>query len=190
MFSFGARKPLAVFERSAQNEDGVIMKNRAGILAVIVTATLFFVACSKSEDSSKFANEAAQGGMAEVEMGRLAVARANNAEVQQFGQRMIDDHSKGNNELMQLAERKKIQLPKNLASEEREMVDKLSKRSAADFDKAYVDAMVEDHEHDVKAFEEQAEGGTDPDLKQWAAKTLPTLKQHLEMIRAIKSKMK
>jgi putative membrane protein len=166
------------------------MKNRIGIIFLfIVTGALLFIACSKNKDSAAFAKEAAQGGKAEVEMGRLAVERGARPEVKQFGQRMIDDHSKANNELMQIAARKNIQLPKEVSSEQKEMMDKLSKRSGADFDKEYVDAMVEDHEHDVKAFEEQAEEGTDPDIKQFAAKTLPTLKQHLELIRSIKSKM-
>ncbi len=166
------------------------MKNRIGILfALLAAVSLFLIACSKTEDSSKFANEAAQGGMAEVEMGRLAVAHATNPEVKQFGQRMVDDHIRANTEFMQLAGRKNMQLPREVSSEQKERMDKLSKRSGADFDKAYVDAMVEDHENDVKEFEEQSKNGTDADIKQFAAKTLPTLKQHLEMIRAIKSKM-
>ena len=166
------------------------MKNRIGIIFLfIATGAVLFIACSKNKDSAKFAKEAAQGGMAEVEMGRLAVERGTRPEVKQFGQRMIDDHSKANNELMQLAARKHMQLPKEVSSEQKEMMDKLSKRSGADFDKEYVEAMVEDHEHDVKAFEEQAEEGTDPDIKQFAAKTLPTVKQHLELIRSIKSRM-
>ena len=122
-------------------------------------------------------------------MGRLAASRAANPEVKQFGQRMVDDHVRANTEFMQLAGRKNMQLPREVSNEQKEMMDKLSKRSGADFDKAYVDAMVEDHENDVKEFEEQSKNGTDADIKQFAAKTLPTLKQHLEMIRAIKSKM-
>jgi putative membrane protein len=169
------------------------MKTRIGIIflgiATLATAALLLTACSKSEDSTAFAKEAAQGGLAEVEMGRLAVERGTRPEVKQFGQRMIDDHTKANTELMQIAARKNMQLPKEVSHEQKEMMDKLAKRSGADFDKDYVDAMVEDHEHDVKAFDEQAEEGTDADIKQFAAKTLPTLKQHLESIRSIKSKL-
>jgi putative membrane protein len=135
-----------------------------------------------------FMHEAAESGMAEVEMGRLAAKKAQNAEVKKFGQMMVTDHSKANEELKGIATKKNIALPADAASHKSDM-DMLNKAAGADFDRSYVDMMVDEHMKDVEAFQKQAEGSTDPDVKAFAAKTLPTLKKHLDTIRAIQSKM-
>jgi putative membrane protein len=145
--------------------------------------------CERDQNSDHFAKESAQGGMAEAQMGRLAAERGSNPAVKQFGQQMVDDHSKANNELTQLAARKNIQLPQEMTSEQKSTMDKLSKLSGAEFDREYVDAMVKDHEHDVEDFQIQANKGNDADVKAFAAKTLPVLQKRLQMIRDIKSKM-
>lgn len=136
-----------------------------------------------------FMEEAAQGGNAEVEMGRLAVQKAKDPEIKRFGQMMIDEHSKTNAELKKLAESKKFTLPSDMGGAKGNY-DKLKGLAGDDFDKAYVDAMVDDHESDVTAFQRQADNGSDPAIKAFAAKTLPVLKKHLETIRNIKAKMK
>lgn len=136
-----------------------------------------------------FVKEAAQGGMAEVEMGKLAAQKAQNAEVKKFGQMMVTDHTAANKELEALAGKKNYALPKDTGSHQSDL-ESLSKRSGADFDKAYVKAMVSDHETDVNAFQKQADAASDPDVKAFAAKTLPTLKHHLEAIKAIEATMK
>ena len=138
---------------------------------------------------ASFMEEAAQGGMAEVELGRLAAQKAKDPEVKKFGQMMVDDHSKANKEGEELAKTKNFTLPKDLGSHQ-STLDKLKGMSGADFDKYYVDEMVDDHETDVNAFEEQAAKGSDPEVKAWAAKTLPTLRKHLDAIKAIQAKMK
>lgn len=140
-------------------------------------------------DSAGFAKEAAGGGMAEVQMGKLAAEHAGSAAVKLFGQRMVDDHTKANVELNQVAANKNIPLPKELSSDHKSMLEKLSKLSGAEFDEKYVDAMVEDHEKDVEAFQKQADKGDDPEVRAFAAKTLPTLRDHQQMIKDIKSKM-
>jgi putative membrane protein len=165
------------------------MVKRIVILSCSVLLALVALGCNRDEDPNHFAMEAAQGGLAEVQLGRLAVEHATNPAVKQFGQQMVDDHSKAGNELMQLAARKQMQLPTDVSAEQKETMTKLSKLSGADFDKAYVDAMVDDHEHDVKDFQAQANEGQDADLKAFAAKTLPTLQHHLQMIKDIKAKM-
>ena len=137
-----------------------------------------------------FWTKAAQGGMAEVELGQMASTKAQNAEVKSFAQKMVADHTKANTELKALAAKKSITLPTDVGSEHKSTMDDLKGLSGADFDKAYVEAMVEDHETDVKLFEEQAKDDSDADLKAFAAKTLPTLKSHLDMIKSIQSKMK
>ncbi|MGI8838225.1 MAG: DUF4142 domain-containing protein [Pyrinomonadaceae bacterium] len=136
-----------------------------------------------------FMNDAAPGGMAEVEMGRMAAKQAQSIEVKRFGERMVVDHSKAGDELKQLASTKKVTLPAMVNPKHKEMMKKLSKLKGADFDHEYVTAMIADHEKDVAAFENAVKAGTDADVKAFAAKTLPTLKAHLQMIRDIASKM-
>ena len=135
-----------------------------------------------------FVEEAAQGGMAEVELGKLASTKAKDPEVKKFGQMMVADHTKANSELKTLAQSKKWTLPTDMGSF-KDTHDDLSKLSGEEFDRAYVDQMVEDHDADVEAFEEQAKGSTDPELKAFAAKTLPTLRKHLETIKAIQARL-
>lgn len=157
--------------------------------AFVLLAALLVVACEQDNNSEHFAKESAQGGLAEVQMGKLAVAHASNPAVKQFGQQMVDDHTKANNELLAVAARKNLTLPTAPTSEQQSEADKLGKLSGADFDKEYVEAMVKDHEHDVEDFQIQADKGNDPDVKAYAAKTLPVLQHHLQMIRDIKAKM-
>jgi len=135
-----------------------------------------------------FVKDAAEGGMAEVQMGKLAATNAKDPDVKAFGQMMVTDHSKANDELKALAQKKNYQLPADIGSHKSDM-DDLSKEKGADFDKDYVDQMVDDHETDVKNFQRQAENGTDPDVKAFAAKTLPTLQKHLDRIKQIQAKM-
>lgn len=137
----------------------------------------------------KFMTNAAQGGMAEVELGRLATERASSPAVKQFGQRMVDDHSKANDELKQLAARNNVSLPNEVNSEQKEMKDKLSKLSGAAFDREYMKGMVEDHEKDVREFQEQTEKASGADVKAFASKTLPVLQQHLQLARETNKKV-
>jgi len=136
-----------------------------------------------------FMNEAAPGGMAEVELGKLAATKAENGEVKAFAQKMVEDHSKAGDELKQLAAQKKVMLPPDVMPKHKEIMDKLSKLNGADFDKEYVKAMVADHEKDVAAFENVSKTAVDADVKAFATKTLPTLKMHFEMIKALADKM-
>lgn len=137
-----------------------------------------------------FMKEAAVGGMAEVEMGRLAASKATSPDVKKFGQMMVEDHSKANEELKALAAKKNVTLPTDLDQDHKSTMEELRGKSGADFDSDYVEEMVDDHEEDVAAFEKQAQSATDPDVKAWAAKTLPVLKKHLEAIKSIQAKMK
>jgi len=125
--------------------------------------------------------KAAGGGMAEVELGKLAQSQGSSDEVKQFGKRMVDDHSKANDELMQIASRKGITLPTSLDAKHQATRDRLSKLNGAAFDKAYMEDMVKDHREDVSEFRKEASNGQDSDLKAFAAKTLPTLEDHLKM---------
>ena len=136
-----------------------------------------------------FMNDAAPGGMAEVELGKLAAAKSQNVEVKSFAQQMVADHSKAGEELKQLAAQKKVSLPPDLMPAHKQLMEKLTKLSGAEFDQEYVKAMVEAHKKDVTAFESVSQTAGDADLKAFATKTLPTLKMHLEMINGIAAKM-
>lgn len=131
----------------------------------------------------RFVDKAAQGGMAEVAMGKVAVVRAANTQVKSFGQRMIDDHGKANEELKALLNAKGVQLPQESDRSHDRDANRLGKLQGAEFDREYMKHMVKDHENDVKDFDRAAREAKDPEVKAWAAKTLPVLQQHLELAR-------
>lgn len=134
-------------------------------------------------NDAKFAADAAMGGMAEVELGKLATQKASSDAVKQFGQRMVDDHSKANDELKQVATKDNLTIPDSLDSKHQKRIDKLSKLSGADFDKAYIKDQLKDHKKDVREFKAESESGSNPDVKAFAAKTLPILEQHLDLVK-------
>ena len=128
-----------------------------------------------------FVEKAAVGGMAEVQLGNLAQQKAANDQVKQFAARMVTDHTKANDELKQIASTKGVQLPSALDKKHQSDMDRLQKMSGADFDKAYMSHMVDDHKHDVADFKKEANSGNDSDIKGFASKTLPTLEEHLQL---------
>jgi putative membrane protein len=136
-----------------------------------------------------FVKEAAQGGMAEVALGRLAVDRAQDPDIKQFAQRMIDDHSRANDELKQLAQQKKWKLPTDMSSNQKMIYNSLHDKAGADFDREYAKLMVKDHDEDVKMFEAYSEHGKDADLKSFASSTVSTLRDHQQMARSNASKL-
>jgi len=142
---------------------------------------------SANADSS-FMHTAAVGGMAEVELGKLAASSATSSDVKQFAQRMVDDHSKANDELKALAAQKNVKLPAELDAKHKAVVDKLSKQKGAAFDAAYMSEMVNDHNTDVALFQKESKSGKDAETKAWAAKTLPTLQEHQKMAKEIHAK--
>lgn len=158
----------------------------AGLLAVLAPA--FAQNATKSalsQQDQKFAMDAAAGGMMEVEAGQLATTKATNQAVKDHGKMMVTDHTKANQQLMQIASQKGITLPKELPADHKQHRDKLSKASGADFDKMYVGQMVKDHEKTVALFEKQVKNGSDAALRTFAEQTLPTLRQHLEHTRTL-----
>lgn len=127
-----------------------------------------------------FVKEAAAGGMAEVELGQLAIEKASSPDVKKFGQRMVDDHSKANDQLKQIAADEGVPLPAKLSAKDQATKDRLSKLSGDAFDKAYMSDMVNDHKTDIAAFRNESKTGQDPQVKSFAADTLPTLEDHLK----------
>ena len=138
-----------------------------------------------SSKDKNFAEEAAMGGMAEVELGKLAQQNAQNDEVKQFGSRMVQDHTAANDKLKPILAAKDITAPTQLDEKHKKTLDKLSKMRGGEFDRAYMREMVEDHDKDVKKFRQEAEHGGDADLKAFAQQTLPVLEQHQKLAHEI-----
>jgi putative membrane protein len=132
-------------------------------------------------DDHKFVKEAALGGMANVAIGKLAAEKASSDAVKQFGQKVADEHAKSNDELRKVAAKKSVGLPDSLDSKHQARVDKLAKLSGPEFDRAFLKDQTKNHQQSIKDFEAESENGTDPDVKAFASKTLPTLQQHLSL---------
>lgn len=128
----------------------------------------------------KFIQEAAGAGMFEVQIAQLAASKASNADVKSFATTLVNDHSNANNELVQLANSKKVELPAAPPRGKRNEIEKLGKLSGAEFDRRFVrEVGIKDHEKDIKKFEKASEKAKDPQLKAWIDKTLPKLREHL-----------
>jgi len=146
-------------------------------------------ASAMSNEDKEFVSKAGMGGLAEVQHGTLATQKGAHADVKAFGQRMVTDHGMANGELSQLATTKGLALPTELSGEHKEAHDHLNGLSGSEFDKAYMKHMVEDHEKTVADFEKASTSATDADVKAWAAKTLPTLQDHLRQAKEIAGKL-
>jgi putative membrane protein len=127
-----------------------------------------------------FAKKAAEGGLTEVELGKLATEKASNPDVKAFGQRMVDDHSKANDQLKGIAGQQNITLPTDLNAKHKAERDRLSKLSGEAFDHAYINHMVLDHKKDIAEFQKEANSGKNDAIKNFASQTLPTLQDHLK----------
>lgn len=143
---------------------------------------------SKQAPDAMFMRQAAMSSMAEIEHGRVAAKNATNDAVKQFAERMVDDHTKANDELKGLASQKNVTLPAELDQKHRAMHQKLSKMEGAAFDKAYMSHMVMSHTEAVGLYQRESKTGKDADAKAWAAKILPTLQEHLKMARDLNTK--
>ena len=131
----------------------------------------------------QFIQTAAKDGMKEVHMGQMAAQQGQSDEIKKLGSKIVTDHTKANNQLMAIAEKKGMKL------DLRHKMDKMSKKDMENFDQAWLAMMVNDHNKDIAAFDKQAKMGTDPELKAFAKKTLPVLQSHLKMAKAAQSKM-
>lgn len=176
-----------------------------GLMSLGAAAQSSDKAAGSSQDSSKsapsasgssqlsaadqtFVKKAAQGGIAEVELGKLATQKASSEDVKKFGQRMVDDHTKANDQLKQIAGNKAVSLPTDLDSKDQALKDRLSKLDGEQFDRAYMKNMVKDHTKDVAEFRKESTSGKDSDLKSFASQTLPTLEDHLKEAKNIAPK--
>ena len=142
---------------------------------------------SLSSRDRTFLMQAGQLSMMEVELGRLAVQRGSSPGVKQYGQEMVEDHTRANQELMQLAMQKKVELPTEMSTQNTAMIDRLSGLSGSRFDAAYKQAMIDSHNQAIALFQAQSQQGQDPQLKAWATQKLPNLQAHLEMVNQMRA---
>ena len=132
-----------------------------------------------------FAMKAGQANLAEIELGKLALQKTTTDDVKKFAQMMVDDHSKALDELKGIAAKKNITLPTELDAEHKKLSDRLSKSSGAEFDRMYIQAMVDGHKQVASELRKESQSGSDSDFKAWAAKTLPTVEAHLKQAETI-----
>ena len=137
----------------------------------------------------QFVKKAAEGGMAEVELGKVAQQNAQDPQVKQFGQKMQQDHSNANQQLQAVAQQKGVQLPTQLDAKDQKELDRLSRLHGPQFDQAYMQTMLQDHDKDVKEFKKEAQAARDPDVKNFAEQTLQVIEQHDQMAHNIRQSM-
>jgi putative membrane protein len=128
-------------------------------------------------DDKRFVKNAVMSAMMEIEIGKLATEKASSDPIKQFAQATVDDQTKLTEELRKIASIEKIDIPD---SKFQSRVDKLSKLSGTEFDRAVVKELTKEHQHDVREFQSEAQDGADPAVKEFAARALPTLQQRME----------
>jgi putative membrane protein len=159
-----------------------MMSNKALIFFLGVAASGIAIhADNLAPADSMFVRKAAEGGMAEVKLGELAKERASNPAVKNFGDRMVRDHSKAGDQLKLIASKKGVTLRDSMNAKDKALYDRLSRLSGEAFDKAYMRAMIEDHQEDVSEFRQESQSAKDPDVRQFASTALPTLQEHLRL---------
>jgi putative membrane protein len=164
-------------------------QNRVLLSTCVVTATVFLCGqvglsqntTSASSSDKKFVVSALQGGNAEVKLGQLAAQKGSSEDVKQFGQKMVDDHTKLGDQMKQIAQQQGISAPEGLSGKDRALETKLNSLSGDEFDKAYIKAMVKDHQKDLSEFKKEASSGNDTSIKDAASQGAQVISEHLQM---------
>ena len=178
------------------------MKTKTFIVAIgvatalaLTSAVSFGAETEKSADTGKsstdaaFIKKAANGGMTEVELGKIAEDKGQKQEVKDFGARMVKDHGKANDDLKSVASKMNVEVPDKVNAKHQAVIDKFSKMSAGEaFDAAYVKEMIKDHKKDIAEFENAKGEVKNDDLKKFIDDTVPVMKEHLDMVEKIEVK--
>jgi putative membrane protein len=136
-----------------------------------------------------FAIRAAQNDLAQIRLGKLAAAKASDADVRTLGKQMVDDHVKASDQLRAAAEQINMTLPDVVSVKDQATYDRLTKLSGSAFDKTFIELMLKDHEGELKASRREAITGKDPNIRDFASQMVLTLQEHLDRIRMIQSKL-
>jgi putative membrane protein len=158
--------------------------------AVKDTTTSGMKGIAVDKDDAKFAVDAANGGMTEIALSKIAAAQSTNPKIRDFAKMMVTDHSKAGDELMAIAKKKNITMPDSVNADSKKAINEMTMKTGSPLNKAYVDKMVADHKGAVSLFEDASKNAKDPDLKAFATNTLPTIKSHLAAISAMQDAMK
>lgn len=132
-------------------------------------------------NDKKFVKKAAEGGMAEIAMGKLAQEKGATQAVKEFGQKLVDDHTKADNQLKEVAAKENLEIPSSMSKKHQKEVNKLSKLSGPEFDKAFIKRAVKDHKKDIQEFQAEAQHGSNPSVREFASNNVPVLEQHLNI---------
>jgi putative membrane protein len=141
-----------------------------------------------SASDKKFVHSALEGGNAEVKLGQLAAQKGNSEDVKQFGQKMVDDHTKLGEQMKQIAQKEGISVPDGIPAKDKALETKLNSLSGEEFDKAYIKAMVKDHRKDLSEFKKEASSGNDTSIKDAANQGSQIISEHLQMVEQMAQK--
>jgi putative membrane protein len=144
---------------------------------------------TRSTDDSKFLQEAIHGNAAEVKMGELAKERAQNKAVRDYGQMLVDDHSKANEKAMGVAKQMNVTAANEPSAKQKQDYDAMAKLSGSEFDTTFVSHMVRDHQQAIAMYTAQAQSGDSSKATSYAKDALPTLREHLSKAQSIESKL-
>lgn len=162
-----------------------------GLRACTIGCLMIYAAAASAADSAtqRFAQQAAADGIAEVELADLALERATNNEVKTLANHIKQDHQQANEKLKSIASQKGVDVTEQTGDKHKREKERLSKLQGAEFDKAYVKAMIKEHEKDIKTFEKHAKNGKDPELKAFANDSLPKLREHLDHAKQLEKQL-
>jgi putative membrane protein len=161
------------------------------LLAFCCALAPLFVAAKdtpKRIDDPTFVLQATEANLAEINFGQLAAKQAHNADVRKFAQEMVTDHTKANKDITALATEKKWNVAAGMSRDHQTKYDRLARMEGVAFDREYLDCQVKDHQDAVTLFDEQSKNGNDAQLKAWASRMLPALRDHLKMVRDLHDK--
>lgn len=151
------------------------------ILFVLLSLMTYLAKAQVSDRDRKFVKETLEGSLYEIKLSDLALIKSVTPQVKNLAKTIVEDHTKSNKELKELAEKKGISVPSTLNDNAMKYFDKLSKKEGKAFDRAYIKCMKMDHKKDICKFKKEGKKGGDADLKTWATNTIPSLERHKEI---------
>jgi putative membrane protein len=183
-----ARSPVGSIPDTSTGEPMMHRAKLLGAVAVLIAVVTTQADDKKADkpfDDAEFVKMTASGGLQEVELGKLAATRAKADDVKMFARRLVEDHTKANDELKKAASSAGFSIPDKMNEEHQKHFDKFREMTGDAFDKEFIKHMIKDHEEDVKSFTRATTEAKNPMIKEFATKTLPTLKEHLDMVKKL-----
>ena len=159
------------------------------IFAIMIILGVSTFALAQKNSLNEFVNKAGSGSMKEAKLGQIAAQRANSAEVKEYGRTLHKDHSKAADELRKIAKSDNLDFPSSLSAKDQEKVEEFQGIEKSSFDKKFVEDMIKDHEKDIREFEDAAKNNDNEDVREWAKKTVPTLRDHLKIAQSLSGKI-